>query len=362
MRYIRTASLEELKGTALLRLDFNTEDDWRMKASLPTLEFLLGKADKVVILSHKGRPQGIDPKLSLQKPGEDLKALLGKEVKFISEFDFTKMRGEITMAPSGSVFLLENLRFLPGEERNDSVLAQELASLGSFYVNDAFAVSHRANSSVEAITKYLPSYAGLGLEKEIENLSKVMKSPEKPFVLILGGAKAEDKLEVVKTLQAQADSVLLGGAAANTLMELKGTEINGSLAAEHPEQFKDFLNFQNIFLPQDWVTKEGKILDIGPQSIEIFSEKIKNAKTVVWNGPMGMIEEAEYREGTKKLAEAVAENKSLFSIVGGGETIMFLKKMGLDKNISFISTGGGAMLEFLVGKELPGIKALEAYD
>jgi phosphoglycerate kinase len=364
MKYLSAMPLEELKGIAILRLDLNTEDDSRLKASLPTLELLSKTSAKIVVLSHKGRPSGPDPALSLKSASEDIKKLLNKEVVFIplarpGEINFGAIKTQVNSAPNGSIFLLENLRFLPSEEADDESLAKDLASLGNFYVNDAFAVSHRANASVRAITKFLPSYAGLELEKEITNLSKVMQNPAHPFVLILGGAKADDKLAVIEFLKDKMDFALLGGIPANTLLKLKGVDVKESIVAENAESFRKFLDMKQIILPIDWKEREGKILDIGGNTVNEFLEKIKGAKTIVWNGPLGLIENAFMREGTEEVAKAIAQNQNAFSVAGGGETVAFLEEMGFADKISFVSTGGGAMLEFLAGKELPGIKALE---
>lgn len=356
MKTLREADAASLAGIAILRLDFNTEDTWRMEASLETINFLLEKADKIVILSHKGRPGGVDPKLSLRNDSEILKKLLGREVDFFSEFNFEEIKTEIEGAPRGSIFLLENLRFLPGEEANDPALAQSLASLGNFYVNDAFAVSHRENASVVALPKLLPSYIGFEFKKEIDNLNKIINT-EPPFILILGGGKAEEKLEMIKFLYDKISAAVLGGVPANTLLKIKGADVAESITAKEPEKFKDFLNMDKIILPEDWVAEDGKILDIGSQTIENFKYHIRGAKTIVWNGPLGLIENEKFMKGTLAIAEEIA-NSNAFTLVGGGETVMFLKQFGLDKKIKFISTGGGAMLDFLAGKELPGIKAL----
>ena len=358
MNYLSSAAPEKLKGIAILRLDLNVEDDSRLKASLPTLGFLMKTSAKVVVLSHKGRPSGVDLSLSLRLAAERMKKLLSKKVFFLPEFNFEQICETISSAPDGPIFLLENLRFLPGEEADDESLAKELASLGDFYVNDAFAVSHRANASVRAITKFLPSYAGLELQKELENLRKVMENPERPFVLILGGAKAEDKLPIVEFLKNKIDSALLGGVPANTLLKLKGVDVGQSVVAENAESFRKFLDMPQIILPSDWKEREGKILDIGDKTIREFSEKIKTAKTIVWNGPLGLTENSFMRAGSEAIAAAIAANTGAFSVVGGGETVSFLEEMGFSEKISFVSTGGGAMLEFLAGKELPGIKAL----
>lgn len=357
MKTLREADPSALAGTAILRLDFNTEDAWRMEASLETIKFLIDKAEKIVILSHKGRPDGTDPKFSLRNDSEVLKKLLDREIDFFSEFNFADIKQEISESPKGSMFVLENLRFLPGEASNDPSLAKDLASLGDFYVNDAFAVSHRENASVVALPKLLPSYAGFELEKEIQNLTKIMGSPEQPLVFILGGGKAEEKLEMVKFLYDKIGTALIGGVPANTLLKIKGVETEDSVIAKEPEKFKEFLNMDKLILPDDWIMEDGKILDIGPKTIENFRYHIRGAKTIVWNGPLGFIENENFMKGTLAIAEEVTNSKA-FTLAGGGETVMFLKQFALDKKVTFISTGGGAMLDFLAGKELPGIKAL----
>jgi 3-phosphoglycerate kinase len=342
MQYLRSLKAAGLKDKiVLLRLDFNTEDDWRIKAALPTVKFLSKNCKSTVILSHKGRPERFDMSLSLFKKSESLKKLLHKKVNFIDHFNFGKAKKEINAAPKGSIFLFENLRFLKGEAENDLMLAKNLALLGDLYVNDAFAVSHRANASVTAITKFMPSYAGFELETEIKNLSKVMKNPKRPLVIILGGLKIEDKLQVYKNLKNKASAFLIGGALNKKLLKLK---------------------LPKIIWPVDFLTEDGtlsgEIRDIGPRSIELFKKEIRRGRAIIWNGPLGDITKKHFENGTKEIARAIAANKKAYKVAGGGETIMFLKKLKLDKKINFLSTGGGAMLEFLAGKKLPGIKAL----
>ncbi|MDP3956572.1 MAG: phosphoglycerate kinase [bacterium] len=360
IQYLRKVAPKKLAGIAVLRLDFNTEDDWRMKASLPTIQFLLRCAQTVVILSHKGRPLGFQPKLSLKKDADDLAVLLKKDIDFFHSFNFMEIKEKIRHAKPKSLFMLENLRFMPGEASNDQNFAKNLASLGDYYVNDAFAVSHRDDASITTIAGFLPSYAGLDFESEIMNLGKIMKRAKRPLVMILGGAKIDDKLGVIKFFKTKADSFLIGGALANTLLALKGIDVGKSIYEKKVSRdIRELLNYKNLVLPEDYRMYDSAILDIGPKTEKMFEEKIRGAKTIVWNGPLGMIEQAAFEKGTFAIGKAIAENKLAFSVVGGGETVMFLKRSGLDKDISFISTGGGAMLDFLAGKKLPGIAALE---
>jgi phosphoglycerate kinase len=361
-RYLRQTSNSALRGTAILRLDFNTKDEWRMERSIPTIKFLLKRKLSVVILSHRGRPKQADPALSLKKDASDLQSLLGHRVTFISHFRFKEIAEVLKKAKPGSVFLLENLRFVSGEEKNDRALAKKLASLGNFYVNDAFAVSHRSDASVVAITKYLRSYVGLELEREIVSLSKVLKNPARPLAVILGGGKVHDKLGVLDRFRRKADYFLIGGAAANTLLHLKGMDVKDSVIdrdAVDQRKFRAVLGYKNLVLPTDYRFAERRILDIGGHTIQSFVVRIKKSRTVIWSGPLGMIEREPYDFATKMIAEAVAGNRRAFSVVGGGETVTFLKKHGLDRKINFVSTGGGAMLDFLAGEKLPGIEALK---
>lgn len=356
-----TKPTQFFKKTALLRLDFNTEDDWRMCAVLPTVRFLLSRAAKVVVISHKGRPSGYDRKFSLRKDGLRLQKLLGQRIRFMPDLDFTVIGKAVNRAPCGSIILLENLRFWKGEEANDTKFAKKLASLADYYVNDAFAVSHRANASVSAITKFLPSCAGLELEKEIEFFGGMIKSPRRPLVLVIGGAKASDKLGIMKNFRNKADWFLLGGAAANTILALKGVNMKKSLKDKDKKdlrKLREVLKYKNVILPVDLKWHNDMALDIGPKTVKIFADKIRRARTIIWSGPMGFFEKRGFGDGNLAIARAVAGNRRAFKLTGGGETVAFLKKYGLDKKFSFISTGGGAMLDFLAGKKLPGITAL----
>lgn len=307
---------------------------------MPTILLLARNCKAVIILSHKGRPVGYDKALSLQPITKILSKKIGHQVTFIPQFHFKEAQELIHSSPEGSIYLLENLRFLDGEAQNSEVLAEHLASMGDVYVNDAFAVSHRPNASVVAITKFLDSYAGLELEAELENLTKVMKKPKKPLVVILGGVKIEDKLSVVENLQERASLFLVGGALTPALMRKLETN-------------------KKILLPLDFKKNlEGAIRDIGPETIKLFKKEIAQARTVIWNGPVGDIREKKFEIGTDAVARAIAANKNAFKVIGGGETVMYVKHLKLDKKIDFVSTGGGAMLDFLAGKELPGMKAL----
>lgn len=337
MRRLSSLSPNFLKDkVCLLRIDLNTEDSWRLEASLPTIKFLSRHCRAVVILSHKGRPNGYNQSLSLKKEA----GRISRKTVFIPHFRFREIKNLIGASPRGSLYLLENLRFLKEEENNNPVLAEHLASLGDIYVNDAFAVSHRANASVVVITKLLPSYAGFGMESEIKNLSKAMKNPRKPLTVILGGLKIRNKLGVIKNLQKKASIFLIGGALdAKTLKSLR--------------------KIKKAVLPADFRYEKGAIRDIGPKTAKAFVQEIKKARTIVWNGPIGDIKQRKFESGTKAVARAVAGNKKAFKIVGGGETVMYLKKLKLDKKMNFVSTGGGAMLDFLAGKKLPGLEALK---
>ena len=362
IKFLSKINPRKLKGIAILRLDFNTEDSWRIDASIPTIKYLKKYADKILIISHKGRPDGFDKKLSLKNNALYLEKKLKTKINFIPHFDFSKIRKQIENSPKKSIFVLENIRFLKEEQTPEPELAEKLAKLGDYFVNDAFAVSHRSEDSVTGIAKFLPSYAGLELEKEIFYLNHILKNPKKPLVLILGGAKASDKLGVIKNFYKKANWILIGGASANTLLFLSEKNIYDSLYEKDEKilkELKQILKFKNVLIPLDSKVNNNQILDIGPKTIELFKEKINQAKTIVWSGPLGMIEKKPYDKGSLEIARAIIKNKNALTIVGGGETVMFLKKNKLDKKIKFISTGGGAMLEFLTGEKLPGIEVLK---
>ena len=330
--------------TALVRVDFNVENPRhaeRVEAVVPTIRFLLARGARVLLASHRGRPRdkrqgisdlrhGVPKELTLRVFAPVLETLLRQKVKFLSTIP--------PRLPEGRIFLLENLRLWPGEEKNDVRFARSLARLADLYVNDAFASSHRRAASMVVVTKFLPSYAGFCLEREIKTLARVMRKPKRPLLVIIGGGKMRDKMGVIRSLLPRAHRVLLGSASRH-----KGVP-------RLPRSSK-------IILPADWIGERGTPLDLGPETIRRYSAEITKARTIIWNGPMGQFESSRYRRGSEMVARAVARAKA-FTVAGGGETTQLLREMGLDKKIGFISTGGGAMLEFLAGKKLPGIEAL----
>jgi len=393
MKYLSSLSKKKLVNqTCLLRVDFNIENTdlhgyehgltripLRVERVLPTIKFLIDRGAKVIILSHRGRPKtqiSADSQrksalsqrrsaFTLKPFAKILSKLLKKPVQFIDfnfrKSDFLKLRNKIENFPPGSIFLLENLRFLPGEEKNDKKFAQQLALLGDFYVNDAFSVSHRAHASVVAITQFLPSYIGLALENELKKLNQVMKSPKKPLIIIIGGAKISDKIGVIKNFLKKANCILTGGGVANTFFAAQKLPVGQSLYEETMIPLaRQLLKSKKIILPIDSVVGMGKgaILDIGPKTIKKYTNIIKSAATIVWNGPMGYIENKKFRKGTSETAKAIIKSRA-FAVIGGGETTSIMSKVKGQKSKVFISTGGGAMLEYLAGKKLPGIEALK---
>lgn len=317
----------------LVRADFNVPlseqgeilDDFRIRETLPTIKYLLKKEAQVILMSHLGDPGGKFVKELQMKPvAQRLTELLGRPV---------------SPGLPGGVELLENLRFNPGEEQNDEGFAQELAQKGDIYINDAFGACHRAHASIVGVPKFLPSGAGFLLEKEVASLTKLKTNPEKPLVAVIGGAKVETKVRVINKISEKADFVLISG--------LIGKGVIGQkIMLKHPDK---------IVFPVD-ETGGGK--DIGPETIKLFKEKIAQAKTIFWNGPLGKIEEEEFALGTQEIAKAIAQSRA-FTVVGGGETVEIITKLGLVENFSHVSSGGGAMLTFLSGDKLPGLEALK---
>jgi phosphoglycerate kinase/triosephosphate isomerase len=363
----------DLKGKrVLVRVDFNVPikdgkvaDDTRIKASLPTLLHILEKGGKAVLVSHLGRPDGKpNEKYSLKPVAARLQELIGKPV------DFGEPKG-------GAITLLENVRFDAGEEKNDDALSKKLAAYGDVYVNDAFGTAHRAHASTAGVTKYFKQSAcGFLIEKEIQYLGKVLTNPDKPFVAIMGGSKVSDKILILEQLAKKVDMILVGGGMAYTLLKAKGRPVGASkVEADKLDLAKTILASARLTLPVDHViadkfdaaanTKivddvpEGWMgLDIGPKTIELFKSQLKNAKTVLWNGPLGVFEMGPFSRGTREIAEYLAGLKGCTTIVGGGDTAAAVEQFGVAGKMSHVSTGGGASLEFLEGKELPGIAAL----
>src|SRR3989344_2755175 len=373
-RYTRgvIAYIDELKNadlsqeTAVVRTGFDIkrgENLYRLTETIETINFLRKRGAKVVMISHRGRPRGDEQKYSLAPFIAFLEEKLHTEVYFFSQLRFKKIRRAVANEKPGSVFLLENLRFLPGEQKNDRALAKQLASLGTFFVNEAFSVSHRDASSLVAITQYLPSFGGLLLKHEIENLSRVSKKQKKPFVVVLGGTKITDKIDLLQRFIKTTDRILVGGAAANAFLVLFGVLLGPSYIEKDALPIASKLISspygKKIVVPVDWKRDQnGAIKDIGEKSIRLFSTHIAKARTIIWNGPMGRLEDPQFRKGSLRVARAIARSRA-FSVVGGGETAEFSASLGLQNKFEFLSTGGGAMLQYLGGNHLPGLIALE---
>ncbi len=374
-----------------VRVDFNVPmdenlkitDDTRIRASLATIQYIIEKGGIPILASHLGRPKGkVEPKQSLRPVAVRLSELLKRPVKFASDCIGIEVRAMADDLKPGEVLLLENLRFHPEEEKNDSKFAGELASLAELYINDAFGSSHRAHASIEALAHLFTSPAcGFLMEKEIKYLSITLENPKRPFIAIIGGAKISGKIDVINNLKTKVDQLIIGGGMVYTFYKAKGYEIGKSLLEEDRlEMAKSLLNEPKVYLPQDClVASEVKKLasteivkataipadkygvDIGPGSIEEIKTSLAKVGTVVWNGPMGIFEIDEFANGTREVAKAVANStlRGAISVVGGGDTVSALAKFGVLQRVSHASTGGGASLEFLEGKELPGVKALK---
>ncbi len=344
---MKTLSQFDVKGKKILvRCDFNVPldesgnilDAFRIKQTLPTINYLIKNGAEIILMSHLDRPEGKELKFSLKPIAAKLAELLAKPVKFIDDCVGEKVAQEISRIKTGEIVLLENLRFYKEEEANDDNFAKKLAEFGDIYINDAFGASHRMHASIVGVPKYLPAGAGLLLEKEIKVLTALMENPEKPLVALIGGAKVEEKAVLIDKISKIADFVLISGLIQREIKE-KNVE------TKYPEK---------IIGPKDEIDG-GK--DVGTESVKFYQEKINLAKTIFWNGPFGQIEKEEFSKGTEKIAKAIVAS-SAFSVVGGGETVEFINKLGIIDKFGHVSTGGGAMLEFLSGEKLPGIEAL----
>ena len=382
----------DIKGKkVLMRVDFNVPldkglvitDDNRIRAALPSIEYILGENAKLILMSHLGRPKGeVRQEFSLAPAATRLSELIGKPVKILDDCIGDSVKEAVSAMSDGDVILLENLRFHKEETENDASFAKELASLGDIFVNDAFGTCHRAHASTEGITHYLESVSGFLVEKEIEYFQKVVTSPDKPFAFILGGAKVADKIPVIENMMDKCDLIFIGGAMAYTFLKVNGIDVGSSRMEEEMidtvKAIKDkaALKGVEIVLPIDHVITDDfqaainvKItdgeniesgwmgVDIGPKSIELFKDKLKQVKTIVWNGPVGVFENDKFAAGTKALCDTLAKSDAT-TVIGGGDTAAAVLKFGVQDKMSHISTGGGASLEYLEGKVLPGVAAL----
>lgn len=385
------ANLDVRGKRVLVRVDFNVpmsegqvSDDTRIRAALPTINYLADRGARVILTSHLGRPDGqVKEKLRLNPVAQRLSDLLGREVVKADTAVGPEALAAVEALRDGDILLLENIRFYPGEEANAPEFSKELASLAEIYVNDAFGTAHRAHASTAGVADYLPAYAGMLMEKEISMMGKVLTSPEMPFVAIIGGAKVSDKIAVIRNLLDKVNTLIIGGGMANTFLAAQGLEMGDSkVEADKLELARELTELARekgveLLLPEDLVVADRfaadaahqiipttnsvpggwMALDIGPLSRERFSAAIAKAATVVWNGPMGVFEFAAFAGGTDSVAAALADSPA-FSVVGGGDSAAALEKLGRAQAVNHISTGGGASLEFLEGKTLPGINIL----
>jgi phosphoglycerate kinase len=378
----------DLKGKrVLMRVDFNVPmqdgkvtDDKRIRASLPTIQYVLDQGAALILMSHLGRPKSaFESEFSLRPAAEVLSSLLEIPVKMAPDFVGTEVETMVKDLQPGEVLMLENTRFHPGEEKNDLELAKQMSVLGEVYVNDAFGSAHRAHASTEAVARFLPAVSGFLMEQELEYLGRAVANPEHPYVAILGGAKISDKIDVVESLLSKADKLIIGGGMANTFLAAQGLNMQDSLVetssldtaksilekagdklvlpvdAVIADKFEDDANMQIVDvdkIPAGW-----RMMDVGPKTLELYKRALDGAKLIVWNGPVGVFEMPKFAEGTFALAKMLAESGAT-TVIGGGDSASAVKKAGVAKQMTHVSTGGGASLEFLEGKELPGVAAL----
>ena len=395
LSYLKELKKENLKNKkVMVRVDFNVpldenlkvSDDTRIIKALDTIKFLLSSDCTLILMSHLGRPKGkVVDKMRLNPVGEYLAKLLNRKVVTLDDCVGDEVKNAVSTSKPGDIFLLENLRFHEEEEKNDINFAKKLASIADIYVNDAVGAAQRAHASTVGVTRYLPSYAGFLMEKEVLFLSKLLTSPEKPFVSIIGGAKVSGKIEILERLVKVCDVLLIGGGMAYTFLSARGYNVGRSILEKDlidyvkkiekeakkenteivvpvdsivTKEFKEDAKF--LDLPIDKIESDMIGMDIGESTVKIFEQKIDNAKTIFWNGPLGVFEMERFSRGTNQIAQKIANlGNSVFSVVGGGDSIAAINKIGLADRISHISTGGGASLEYLGGKILPGLVALE---
>lgn len=386
----RSITSADVRGKRVLcRVDFNVPldggtitDDTRIRSALPTIEWLRDQGARVILCSHLGRPKGqVKDEFRLAPAGERLSELLGQPVKIVPTTIGPEAEEAVAELEDGDVALIENLRFDPREEKNDPEFAQALARLGDIYVNDAFGAAHRAHASTAGVANYLPAYLGLLMQKEVDALGNLLESPERPFAAIIGGAKVSDKIAVLENLVSRVNTLLIGGGMANTFLLAQGKVIGTSLVERDHQSTAGSIMDQaeaqgvTVMLPTDVVVASDinapngavasvddvpgdmAIFDIGPETAKAYAAAIASHKTVLWNGPLGVTENEAFAHGTKTVAEAVA-NADAFTVIGGGDSVAAIEHLGLSDRIDHISTGGGASLEFLEGKTLPGIAAI----
>lgn len=382
----------ELQGKVVFcRVDFNVPmkdgaitDETRIKAAIPTIQYLKEQGAKVLLASHLGRPKGeVVEELRLAPVAKRLGELLGQEVQAVKEAHGSEVEKAVSSMNNGDIAVLENVRFYPGEEKNDAELAKAFANVADLYVNDAFGAAHRAHASTEGIAQYLPSAAGFLMEKELDVLGKALETPERPFTAVIGGAKVKDKIGVIDHLLDKVDNLIIGGGLAYTFVKAQGHEVGKSLLEEDKiDLAKQFMQKAkdkgvNFYMPEDVIVADDfsddankkevaiteipadwEALDIGPKTAKTYANVLKESKLVIWNGPMGVFELDSFAKGTKAIADALAEAEGTYSVIGGGDSAASVEKFGLAEKMSHISTGGGASLEFMEGKDLPGVVAL----